>query len=202
VHARLVVTGRGGHRLHEEIIAAGGRIASGRFSREGYGVGELARVLTAASADAAPPHVREALARSWPGFIDPVLLAIQARATERHQSLTKRLADQVDSDVAAMRSALESLAASINAELGRIDEPEQLTFGFDASERAQFDLDVGSLRARLDALPAEADAEEAAIRGRYEDQAIRLFPAAVTFLVPRRLAQAGLDSALGTGGRR
>ena len=197
VHARLVVTGRGGHRLHEEVIAAGGRVAAGRFSREGYGVGELARVLTAASEEAAPPHVREGLVSAWDTIVDPLLAALRARADERHSSLTRRLAERVDADVAAMRAGLDGLRASIGAELDRLDEPEQLTFGFDPAERAQFSLDVDSLRARLAAIPAEADAEEVAIRDRFEDQAIRLFPAAVTFLVPRRLAQAGVGAALG-----
>jgi superfamily II DNA or RNA helicase len=197
VHARLVVTGRGGHRLHEEVIAAGGRLAAGRFSREGYGVGELARVLAAASDEAAPPHVREALTGAWEAIVDQLLAALRARAADRHQSLARRLAERVNADVAAMRAGLRELSASINAELDRLEEPEQLTFGFDPAERAQFALDVDSLRSRLANIPNEADAEEQAIRGRFEDQAVRLFPAAVTFLVPRRLAHSGIGAAVG-----
>ena len=45
-HARLVVTGGDGHRLHEEVIQAGGRISRGRFAR--YNVGQVR--------DALPPH--------------------------------------------------------------------------------------------------------------------------------------------------
>ena len=33
VHARLVLVGADGHRLHEEVFAAGGRIRGGRFAR-------------------------------------------------------------------------------------------------------------------------------------------------------------------------
>jgi hypothetical protein len=43
---------------------------------------------------------------------------------------------------------------------------------------------VQSLRVRLDAIPQEIAAEQAAIERRYADPAHRLFPAAVTLLVP------------------
>lgn len=56
---------------------------------------------------------------------------------------------------------------------------------------------MAALRARVHAIPAEADAEEAAIRGRYEEASERVFPAAITFLVPRRLCEVGLTDTLG-----
>ena len=57
-------------------------------------------------------------------------------------------------------------------------------------------------RARVESVPAEIEAEEAAIRSWYSDQATRLFPAALTFLVPRRLADSDLCPVLALGGRR
>ena len=54
----------------------------------------------------------------------------------------------------------------------------------DAGDRRQVERDVASLRARLDAIPHEIATEQAAIAGRYADPAHRLFPAAVTLLVP------------------
>ncbi|HXP33690.1 MAG TPA: DISARM system SNF2-like helicase DrmD [Acidimicrobiales bacterium] len=197
VHARLVITGRGGHRLHEEVIAAGGRVARGRFSREGYGVGELARVLGAAGDDLPPPHIREALARSWPTFEEQLQLALRARAEDRAESLERLLAAKVEDEVTTMRAVLDELRRGILSQLADLEEPEQLTFGFARDEREQFARDVGALRARVDAIPAEADAEELAIRRRYEEQSQRVFPAAITFLVPRRLCDADLDDVLG-----
>ena len=41
-----------------------------------------------------------------------------------------------------------------------------------------------ALRVRLDAIPGEIAAEQAAIERRYADPTHRLFPAAVTLLVP------------------
>jgi superfamily II DNA or RNA helicase len=197
IHARLVITGRGGHRLHEEVIAAGGRISRGRFSREGYGVSELARVLDAASDELPPPHIREALASSWPTFEDPVRLALLTRANDRADSLVRLLANKVEDEVKTMRAVLGDLRAGILAQLEELEQPEQLTFGFAENEREQFVRDVAALRARVDAIPAEADAEEGAIRGRYEEASERVFPAAITFLVPRRLCEIGLTDTLG-----
>src|SRR5207253_898721 len=36
-HARIVITGIDGHRLHEEVIAAGGAVRNGRFRRLNVG---------------------------------------------------------------------------------------------------------------------------------------------------------------------
>lgn len=205
VHARLVITGRGGHRLHEEVIAAGGRVHAGRFSREGYGVAELARVLGAATDALPPPHVREQLARAWPALEEGARAALAARATQRADSLARLLASRVEEDVQTMRQVLTELRASILDELEALEEPEQLLL-FEPVERQQFTRDVDALRARVEAIPTEIDAEEINIRARYDDQATRIFPAALTFLVPRRLADAGLSEALGslvtTGSRR
>jgi hypothetical protein len=195
-HARLVITGRGGHRLHEEVINAGGRVAAGRFSREGYGVNEMVRVLAAAGDDMPPMHIREALAAAWPNFEEQLLGALATRAGARADGLAKALADKVEDDVAVMRSVLEGLRSSILAELADLERPEQLVFEFDTDERAAFSRDLEALRARAEAIPAEIEREEVAIRSRHEDQALRIFPAAVTFLVPRRLCEGGLDVAL------
>ncbi len=93
-HARLVITGRGGHRLHEEVIAAGGRVAAGRFSREGYGVGELVRVLDAATDQLPPAYVLEALAAAWPNFEEPIRSALTSRAADRAEGLERALASR------------------------------------------------------------------------------------------------------------
>jgi superfamily II DNA or RNA helicase len=201
-YARLVITGRGGHRLHEEVISAGGRVAAGRFSREGYGIGELGRVLDAATDQAPPMHVREALAQAWPSFEEPLVGALKARASDRASGLAKALAEKVEEDVSTMRGVLEDLRNSILAELTALEEPEQLMLDFTGDERAQFTRDVDALRARVETIPMEIEREEAAIRSRYEDQTERLFPAAVTFLVPRRLCEASLDEVLGGAARR
>jgi hypothetical protein len=45
-----------------------------------------------------------------------------------------------------------------------------------------------ALRHRLEQIPAEIEQETALVRSRFADPEARLFPVAVTFLVPERLS--------------
>ena len=58
---------------------------------------------------------------------------------------------------------------------------------FSSSEREQYNRNVAALQARLAQIPVEIEQETAAIRARYAAPQPRLFPVAVTFLVPERL---------------
>ena len=53
-----------------------------------------------------------------------------------------------------------------------------------AAEREQFERNRDFLRARTRAIPDEIELETEAIRSRYADPKPRMFPVAVTFLVP------------------
>ncbi len=65
-HARLVVIGGDSHRLHEEIITAGGLLKEGRFSA--MNVGQIDEVLAAATdeepSEAMKKRLLEALGRA------------------------------------------------------------------------------------------------------------------------------------------
>ena len=71
-----------------------------------------------------------------------------------------------------------------------LDQPEvvQLTL-FDEPEREQFERNKLALQSRLKEIPAEIERETAAVRARYADPQPRMFPVAVTFLVPEREAR-------------
>ena len=56
-------------------------------------------------------------------------------------------------------------------------------------EQQQLRADHEALRERLAGIPAQREREIAALRRRYADPTARWFPAAVTFLVPARLAR-------------
>ena len=55
-----------------------------------------------------------------------------------------------------------------------------------SDERTQLTRNTQALRIRLEQIPGEIEAEQAAIRARFADPQPRLFPVAVTFLVPDR----------------
>jgi hypothetical protein len=86
------------------------------------------------------------------------------------------------------RDARTELRRSILEEL-REPEHAQLQL-FSTEERVQRQRDLDALRRRLEEIPGDIEAETAAIRARYASPTPRLFPAAITFLVPSSLAVA------------
>ena len=118
---------------------------------------------------------------------DALRAALQARAGDRARQLTATLASRARDEQAKVEATLTELAATIRREaFGEHGDQLQLITGLelDAGDRRQVERDVQSLRARLDAIPREIAAEQAAIARRYAEPTYRLFPAAVTLLVP------------------
>jgi hypothetical protein len=179
-HGRLVVTGADGHRLHEEMISAGGTISEGRFRR--LNLGEVDQLL-AAGGDGMPGAVmRERLAGLWPQLAGPLTAALEQRAQDRAASLTRVLVRRAATESESVAEVLQELRRSIEASLHE-PEIEQLSL----FEREQLHRDVDALRRRLARIPEDIAAEQAMITRRYADPTPRLFPAAVTFLVPHHL---------------
>ncbi|MEX1263188.1 MAG: DISARM system SNF2-like helicase DrmD, partial [Actinomycetota bacterium] len=76
-HGRLVVTGADGHRLHEEVITAGGTLKDGRFGR--LNVGEVDEAVQAAT-DASPDSDSYGeLVSSWSKYRDGLFAALERR---------------------------------------------------------------------------------------------------------------------------
>jgi hypothetical protein len=183
-HARLVVIGGDSHRLHEEIIAAGGLIRHGRFQR--LNVGETAQALQAALDAPVSPTVERQLMSVWPAVRPSLERALESRAenlTGRMERLLREREEKETQDIAAI---LTELARAIENELAA-PSYRQLEL-FSDNERSQLARNTQALQARLAQIPAEIAAEQEVIRGRYADPQPRLFPVAVTFLVPVRLA--------------
>jgi hypothetical protein len=188
-HGRLVITGADGHRLHEELIPAGGRVRGGRFAR--MGVTEVDAAMAAAT-DTVPGERQHAdLATLWDQVEQPLGNALAYRARTRAESMATTLERRAEEEVQSITSVLTELRTRIEAELAE-PETEQLAL-FSPDEREQYNRDVDALRARLDRIPDEIDRETDAIRRRYETTEPRHFPAAVTFLVPHRLADEALS---------
>jgi hypothetical protein len=172
------------HRLHEEVIAAGGIIQEGRLER--WNVTQTAEVLAAASNAEAPDSIRQRLADLWPQLTRPLLAALEARGRDRTDSIRKQLADRAADETVKITAILRELEAAIRAE---INSPPDLQLPlFTDAERDQEQRNRDALAGRLAELPAELARETEAICRRYADPQPRLFPVAVTFLVPEGLA--------------
>lgn len=184
-HGRLVITGRSGHRLHEQVIFAGLRVDGDRPERLGVEATEAALALGRGTR--VPASLTDRLVPQLAGAADMLGTALRARAGDRARQLTTTLAGRAREEQEHVAGTLNELAATIRREAFGDDGPQlQLVTGLelDAGDRRQIQRDVEALQRRLDAIPDEIDAEQRAIAERYADPVHRLFPAAVTLLVP------------------
>jgi len=183
-YARLVIVGGDSQRLHEEIITAGGEIREGRFRR--LPVGQVQALATAATAVEPAHGVQQRMLDLWPTLKPALLRTLEVRRDERTASLANFLAERAQKETADLRTILAELQRSIETQLA---EPtyEQLSL-WPKAERDQLVRNEDALRRRLQEIPAELAQETALIEQRYANPQPRLFPVAVTFLLPERLA--------------
>lgn len=187
-HGRLVVLGGDNHRIHEELISAGGRLREGRFSR--LNVTETSAALEAGLPDEAPEAVKRRILEIWPNHWEALMNALEARMKDRTENLESILKRRTDREVEDMTQVLQELERSIREQLKEYDQPQQLFLeGFSTEERDQFLRNVDSIHARLAQIPGEIEREVKDIRHRYANPSPRLFPVAVTYLVPRKTAR-------------
>jgi superfamily II DNA or RNA helicase len=183
IHGRLLVLGGDNQRIHEEIIVAGGQLREGRFSR--MNVGETAATYAAATNESPPGFVEERLKELWNKIEAPLIQALETRVQERTRNLQRFLDERADREVANLTAVMNELEKSIRETLDTKDD-HQGQFDWSDQEKQQRERDISSLRARLSELPAELVRETEHLRSRYRDPQPRLFPVAVTFLVPPR----------------
>ncbi|MCL5998066.1 MAG: DISARM system SNF2-like helicase DrmD [Chloroflexi bacterium] len=182
-HARLVVVGGQAYRLHEEVITAGGYLREGRFRR--MNVGEARDALAGLTDRLPTAAVQSQFTALWPQIAGAVMQALEARAKDRLNGMLGLLEERRHREITNMSIIMGQLERSIRAELS---EPEmlQLELAFDEMEQRRANRDA--LHRRLEEIPAELEREVAAIRSRFADPTPRMFPVAVTFLIPERMA--------------
>lgn len=188
-HARLVITGADGHRLHEELVVAGGRIRGGRFARIDTLRDLDALLRTAGGTPNETAGLDDAL-RWWDSIIEPGLTKALDRRSEAVQESKKReLEERASHEADAVRTILSDLRRQITDDLDELvaDRLEQLSL-FSEPEREQSQRDLDALRRRLDEIPEEIEREVAAVHRRFTDPECHVFPAAVTMLVPEVVA--------------
>lgn len=185
-YARLVILGTDNQRLVEEIITAGGTLNQGRFQR--MNVTEIKTALAERLPDEPSDDMKERLATVYYDNSDSLEKALQARMKDRTESLQKQLQDQAAKDIETIESSMNDLLNSIKTELNEIAKGDDQMTLFDLSEREQRDSDIRNLRLRLRQIPGEIKTETAQIKKRYENPTPRMFPVALTFLVPEKMS--------------
>ena len=184
-HARLVLIGGDSYRLHEEIITAGGLIREGRFAR--MNVGEVTDALRSATHHEPSAAVKKRLLKLWSKIAPSLVQALDARMKARKSGREKDLAERAEKEANDIRMILTELKRSIEEELNEPEE-QQLEM-FSTPEREEFERNVNTLRERLKTIPGEIEQETKAIKARFANIQSRMFPVAVTFLVPEKFAE-------------
>jgi len=187
VWSRLVVTGGGYHRLHEEVTMTGGELKSGGFSRIRT-LGRLEELLNASTPTEPTEEVFNVLRKRFKEEQSSIHRAVEARSRERLEFLTNTLERRRESEESDLSQVLDDLAAMIRIELGEPETAVQLRL-WPTDQRDQLNRDREALRIRLERLPEERDQEITAIRQRYIDAVGRTFPVALEFLVPESSLQ-------------
>jgi len=176
-----VITGAEGHRLHEELIAAGAELVDGKIRR--LNVGDTSAALAAATLEPIPAGVWERLAGGLQQHEATLRGTLEARARDRFQNLSSTLDRRAAHEIASAEEVLAELGRSIEATLAE-PEVEQLEL-FSGDERRQLERDIDELRRRLERIPADIEAEAKAITARFADPESRIFPAAISLIAPR-----------------
>jgi len=179
-----VITGATGHRLHEQVIAAGIRLTGERPER--LNVEETAAALELARDGAVPATLAERVVPRLEREAPALRSALNARATDRARSLLQTLSSRAEDEQRHVAATLNELEATIRREAFGEDGAQESLFAnieLEGDQR-QVERDREALRSRLDAIPGEIAAEQQAVGRRYADPRHRLFPAAVTLLVP------------------
>ena len=184
-HGRIVVLGGDNHRLHEEVITAGGALIEGRFSR--LNVGDTKSALEAATDTPAPAAIEARFQALWGKSSDALLASLEARRVERTKNLEKNLDELAEKEVNKIKTVMTELQRAIQAELDRKDGPQMLLdLGGDEPGKRQRENDLAALRRRIKEIPEEIQRESDHIRSRFANPNARLFPVAVTWLIPRK----------------
>jgi superfamily II DNA or RNA helicase len=182
VVSRLVVTGGNHHRLHEEMTFAGGFLRATSFVRETH-VTQVSEWMNGAASGQSGDRLFEGLQRRFQKHREAVLSAVEARSRDRLRNLGNTLDLRKRQEIESIGTVLDELKKSIEDELRKEEEPEQLAL-FSEDERLQVRQDHDALRARLARIPDERREEIAAIEVRFANYDVRTFPVAVIFLVP------------------
>lgn len=184
-HARLVLIGGDSHRLHEEIIAAGGLIKDQKWAGR-LNVGQTAAAMEESLTKEPSGPVKAKLLELYPSLAPALASALEARMKQLVEGLQKKLADRAEKEASDIETILTELKKSIESEL---NEPAYIQpMLFNDPEKERFERNKEAMRTRVREIPEEIIRETEAIRARFADPQARMFPVAVTFIIPEKMA--------------
>lgn len=195
--SRLVLVGRGGLRLHEEVFLSGIRLR-GQALAEAKVEQVLDDALDAERLTPAGHDLRARLARQWSADGSRLRTRLRAAMTRKAETRQARVTDALtarrDADTARAREIFGSFRTNLRESRDRLEreirtqEEDQL---FTDDQQAQRRRDLRAMQDRLDGLDTEEHREVAAIEERYADIKPYVSAAAVVFALTPADAENG-----------
>ncbi|WP_329050007.1 DISARM system SNF2-like helicase DrmD [Amycolatopsis sp. NBC_01488] len=197
---RMVLVGRGGVRLHEEVFLAGVRLRGRRAMAEEKAEAALDKALDREYLSLADERVRDQLCDLWNVPDAPLRLrleeSMQARAGRRHELVIEQLAKRQAADVQRAKEIFAAFRTNLRDSLARLkaeeDEAQGQLFS-DPDQQRQWRRDIDAMNRRLDELDDEEEREIAAITDRYVDVKPHTTAAAVVFALTRGNAEGWVE---------
>lgn len=201
--SRLVLVGRGGLRLHEEVFVTGIR-----FRGREMAVGKVADLLDRALDAHDPLQELPGLALASEGVRDHVSAdwnapdsdlrrrleqAVARRARARQEAVTESLERRRDDDTARAHEIFDAFRVNLRGSLSRLRHEEDSLLDMlplADDQRRQRQRDMRAMEDRLDALDAEEAREISGIRDRYAAVTPYVSTAALVFAVTNADARA------------
>ena len=189
---RMVLVGRGGVRLHEEVFLAGVRLKGRRAMAEDKAEAALDTALDRDRLSVAEASVREQLCNMWNVPDAPLRLrleeSMQTRAARRHEQVIEQLAKRQAADIQRANEIFAAFRANLRDSLARLkaeqDEAQDQLFA-DPDQQRQHKRDIDAMSRRLDELDDEQAREIATVTDRYADVKPHTTAAAVVFALTR-----------------
>ncbi|MEU0100692.1 DISARM system SNF2-like helicase DrmD [Streptomyces sp. NPDC006267] len=198
--SRLVLVGRGGLRLHEEVFLTGVRLR-GQALAESKVEQVLDETLDSEKLLLAEENVRAHLAEQWNDdgarLRSRLLTAMERKSASRQEKVTEALTQRRDSDIARAHEIFGAFRINLRESRDRLEQAiraeEELLFTDDQQKQRRRDLH--HMNERLESLGDEEEREIASIRERYSDIRPYVSAAAVVFALTPEDAKNGMAKA-------
>lgn len=196
--SRLVLVGRGGLRLHEEVFVTGIRLKGQRLA-ESKAEALLERTLDTTDLALADEPIRAQLVQEWAAGDGRLRTRLESemrsRAVKHQESVTINLEKRRETDTDRARQIFanfrRNLQDSLRVRRENQQELEGMLFDLDPRQAEQYRLDIRTMENRLANLAEEEAREIAAIRERYTDIRPFVSAAAVVFALTEQDARQG-----------
>lgn len=195
---RMVLVGRGGVRLHEDVFLAGVRLKGRRAMAESKAEAALELALDGQNLKSANNRTVTALCATWNEPDAPLRKRLEEsmkdRAARRHELVMEQLSSRQSADTQRAHDIFAAFRANLSESLKQLrtkDAEAEATLWGDEQQK-QWRRDIEAMERRLDELGDEESREVVAIADRYADVKPHTTAAAVVFALTHDDADGGL----------